>query len=184
MNMAVESLNRNAAPITGLDVNHSKKGAFAEELQESSINTIIKEIHDKFGIDVGKSGQRIECYIPGEVLYQMSTNGTLKKEVYTVLEDYTCPEFKVQMDILNPPMKKLTLIFDKDANVVAYGEPDMKKLEEEYEQIKRKKQALSVLGPVSKKSYDLIVNYTENSIPNIELQSIVASSIIKAPFDK
>ncbi len=58
MNMAVESLNWNAAPITGLDVNHSKKGAFAEELQESSIDTIIKEIHDKFGIDVGKSGQR------------------------------------------------------------------------------------------------------------------------------
>ena len=36
MNMAVESLNRNAAPITGLDVNHSKKGAFAEELQNAT----------------------------------------------------------------------------------------------------------------------------------------------------
>ncbi len=54
------------------------------------------------------------------------------------------------MNEINPPMKKVTLIFDKDANVVANCEADMKKLEEEYDQIKRKKQALSIFGPVSK----------------------------------
>ena len=61
-------------------------------------------------------------------------------------------------------------------------EENMKKLEEEYEQIKRKKQALSIFGPVSKKPYDLIINYSEDDTPNIELQSIVASSVIKGIF--
>ena len=122
------------------------------EMLEQSENTkdrvhkddIIQEIHDKFDLDVGKSGQRIECYIPSEVLYQMSVNETLKKDVYTVLEDYTCLEAKRIMDEIDPPMKKVTLIFDKDADVVAVCEVDMKKLEEEYEQIKRKKQTLSI----------------------------------------
>ena len=114
----------------------------------------------------------------------MSVNETLKKDVYTVLEDYTCLEAKRIMDEIDPPMKKVTLIFDKDADVVAVCEADMKKIEEEYEQIKRKKQALSIFGPVSKKPYDLIINYSEDDTPNIELQSIVASSVIKVPFGK
>ena len=184
MNMSVENVNQISNPISYSSVQNAKNGAFAEELRESSVNAIIQEIHDKFGLDVGESGHRIECYIPGEVLYQMSVNETLKKDVYTVLEDYTCLEAKRIMDEIDPPMKKVTLIFDKDADVVAVCEADMKKLEEEYEQIKRKKQALSIFGPVSKKTYDLIINYSEDDTPNIELQSIVASSVIKVPFGK
>ena len=41
MNMAVETLNRNAAPITGLDVNYAKKGAFAEELQVTKRSSVV-----------------------------------------------------------------------------------------------------------------------------------------------
>lgn len=184
MNMAIENISRIANPITSSTVQNAKNVAFAEELRESSVNAIIQEIHDKFGINVGESGHRIECYIPSEVLYQMTINDSLKKDVFTVLDDYTCLEFKRLMDEIDPPMKKVTLIFDKDANVVANCEADMKKLEEEYDQIKRKKQALSIFGPVSKKPYDLIIKYSEDGTPNIELQGIVASSVIKVPFGK
>jgi len=150
-------------------------------VEDSPVNNIIHEIHDKFGLYVGESGHRIECYIPGEVLYQMTKNDSLKNDVYTVLEDYTCLEAKRIMDEIDPPMKKVTLIFDDDANVVANCEADMNKLEEEYEQIKRRKQTLSILGPVSNKVYNLIIEYNEDS-PNIDMQSVVATSIFKKPF--
>ncbi len=82
------------------------------------------------------------------------------------------------MDTLNLPVKKLKLIFDKNANVVAYGEPDTKKLEEEYKQIKRKKQIISIIGPVPKIAYSLTIIFNEESF-DLYAQSIVASSILK-----
>ena len=158
---------------------HSKNGSFKEDLYESSVNAIIQDIHDKFGLNVGESGYRIECYIPGDVLYQMSKDDALKKDIYSVLEDYTCTEFKVQMDTLDPPVKTCKLIFDKDASVIATLEADTKKLEQEYEQLKKVKKTLPFLGPVSKKSYDIQLEMPEDNIPDIQIQGAVASSLIK-----
>ncbi len=160
-------------------VQHSKNGAFDENLFESSANTVIQEIHDKFGLNVGESGHRIECYIPRDVLYRMSQNDNLKQDIYTVLEDYTCTEFKIQLDTLNPPVKKCKLIFDKDANVVANLEPDIKKLEEEYEQLKGRRKSLSLFGPISKRIYELHLEIPEDSISDIQIQSTVATSVIQ-----
>ena len=47
--------------------------------------------------------------------------------------------------------------------------------------MKRRKQILSIFGPVSNKAYNFIIEYNEDS-PNIDMQSVVATSILKSNF--
>ena len=46
-----------------------------------------------------------------------------------MLADYSSSEFQTTMQTLNPPVKKCTLIFDENGDVVATLEPDVEKRE-------------------------------------------------------
>ena len=57
----------------------------------------------------------------------MNTDSALKNKVYAMLADYSSSEFQTTMQTLNPPVKKCTLIFDENGDVVATLEPDVEK---------------------------------------------------------
>ena len=62
---------------------------FSDQLGTTEVNNIVKEIYNKFGINVGVSNSRFECFIPGDVFHRMNTDSALKNKVYAMLADYS-----------------------------------------------------------------------------------------------
>lgn len=113
--------------VNGTEKQVKENAKFSDQLGTTEVNNIVNEIYDKFGINVGVSNSRFECFIPGDVLYRMNTDSALKNKVYAMLADYSSSEFQTTMQTLNPPVKKCTLIFDENGDVVATLEPDVEK---------------------------------------------------------
>ena len=57
----------------------------------------------------------------------MNTDSALKNKGYAMLADESSSELQMTMQTLNPPVKKWTLIFDENGDVVATLEPDVEK---------------------------------------------------------
>lgn len=103
---------------------------FNELLKEAAVENVKTDIYHKFNIKVNASDNREECTIPREVLYRMNSDTALREKVYTVLDDYK--NTKATLAGYYPPVKKYTLTFDAQGNVLAYLlEPDMEKLEKD-----------------------------------------------------
>ena len=99
--------------------------SFNDFYKETAIENVKADIYNKFNIKVFDS--KTECTIPRDVLYQMNSDAALREKIYTVLADYK--KTKSMLAGFNPPVKKYTLAFDEQGNVLAYIlEPDMEKL--------------------------------------------------------
>ena len=107
--------------VNGTEKQVKENAKFSDQLGTTEVNNIVNEIYDKFGINVGVSNSRFECFIPGDVLYRMNTDSALKNKVYAMLADYSSSEFQTTMQTLNPPVKKCTLIFDENGDVERYN---------------------------------------------------------------
>ena len=104
---------------------------FNDFLKEAAIEDVKTYIYNKFNIKVNVSDSKDECTIPCEVLYRMNSDTVLREKVYTVLADYK--NTKSTLAGFYPPVKKYTLAFDGQGNVLSYIlEPDMERLEEDY----------------------------------------------------
>ena len=102
---------------------------FETTMRDQQINNTKEDIYNKFHVDVNHANGKFECYISADVLYRMNTDGELKSKVYAMLEDYTSDKFQTFCRIFDPPVKKCTLMFDENGDVVSTLEPDMEKLE-------------------------------------------------------
>ncbi|MBQ9989521.1 MAG: hypothetical protein IJP31_01050 [Lachnospiraceae bacterium] len=92
---------------------------FGKTFQEKQINQVKQEIYEKFGISVGSYGKSFSCYIPSNVLYQISCNSQMKEKVYEQLESYSPENYEKSIAGLNPPVKRCTLIFDEGGDATA-----------------------------------------------------------------
>ena len=93
--------------------------AFNKALKERQINQVKQEIYEKFQITVGSYGKSFSCYIPANVLYQISYNPQMKEKVYEQLESYSPENYQESIAGLNPPVKRCTLIFDEGGDAAA-----------------------------------------------------------------
>ena len=82
--------------VNGTEKQVKENAKFSDQLGTTEVNNIVKEIYNKFGINVGVSNSRFECFIPGDVLYRMNTDSALKNKVYAMLADYSSSEFQRQ----------------------------------------------------------------------------------------
>lgn len=64
--------------VNGTEKQVKENAKFSDQLGTTEVNNIVKEIYNKFGINVGVSNSRFECFIPGDVLYRMNTDSALK----------------------------------------------------------------------------------------------------------
>ena len=147
---------------------------FSDGLKESEVNYIKADIYEKFGTNVNESNSNFECYIPGDVLYKMNKDTALKKKVYDILADYTSSKFQMTRKALNPPVKKVTLVFDKNGCVVATLEPDLDNKDGSIKSSSSKADMLQLLG-----DYELGIFVPENSqnlYQNLEMQMLMLSA--------
>ena len=160
--------------VNGTEKQVKENAKFSDQLGTTEVNNIVNEIYDKFGIKVGVSNSRFECFIPGDVLYRINTDSALKNKVYAMLADYSSSEFQTTMQTLNPPVKKCTLIFDENGDVVATLEPDVEK-----ESVGSSKEK-SVSAILENNSYNgIISDFTYFVTPNFELQSVLLAPTLK-----
>ena len=104
----------------------------------------------------------------------MNTDSALKNKVYAMLADYSSSEFQTTMRTLNPPVKKCTLIFDENGDVVATLEPDVEK-----ESVGSSKEK-SVSAILENNSYNGIISDVSYDVtPNFELQSVLLAPTLK-----
>ena len=152
--------------VNGTEKQVKENAKFSDQLGTTEVNNIVNEIYDKFGINVGVSNSRFECFIPGDVLYRMNTD--------SMLADYSSSEFQTTMQTLNPPVKKCTLIFDENGDVVATLEPDVEK-----ESVGSSKEK-SVSAILENNSYNGIISDVSYDVtPNFELQSVLLAPTLK-----
>ena len=153
--------------VNGTEKQVKENAKFSDQLGTTEVNNIVNEIYDKFGINVGVSNSRFECFIPGDVLYRMNTDSALKNKVYAMLADYSSSEFQTTMQTLNPPVKKCTLIFDENGDVV------------EKESVGSSKEK-SVSAILENNSYNGIISDVSYDVtPNFELQSVLLAPTLK-----
>jgi hypothetical protein len=114
---------------------------FSNQFKKNVINNVKSDIYEKFGINVGVADNSFECFISGDVLYRMNTDEELKEKIYAMLEDYTSPHFQMTKISLNPPVKKCTLVFDENGDVVATLYPDVEK-----EKGNRKRKSIKIIN--------------------------------------
>ena len=103
-NITAIEQKQNVNTIEG-DINVEKD--FYGTLREQQINCVKEDIYNKFHIDVGAANGYFECYIPSDVLYRMNTDTALRQKVYDMLAEYSSDKFKLTMQTLNPPVKKM-----------------------------------------------------------------------------
>lgn len=160
--------------VNGTEKQVKENAKFSDQLGTTEVNNIVKEIYNKFGINVGVSNSRFECFIPGDVFHRMNTDSALKNKVYAMLADYSSSEFQTTMQTLNPPVKKCTLIFDENGDVVATLEPDVEK-----ESVGSSKEK-SVSAILENNSYNGIISDVSYDVtPNFELQSVLLAPTLK-----
>ena len=75
--------------VNGTEKQVKENAKFSDQLGTTEVNNIVKEIYNKFGINVGVSNSRFECFIPGDVFHRMNTDSALKNKVYAMLADYS-----------------------------------------------------------------------------------------------
>ena len=133
--------------VNGTEKQVKENAKFSDQLGTTEVNNIVKEIYNKFGINVG---------------------------VYAMLADYSSSEFQTTMQTLNPPVKKCTLIFDENGDVVATLEPDVEK-----ESVGSSKEK-SVSAILENNSYNGIISDVSYDVtPNFELQSVLLAPTLK-----
>lgn len=64
--------------VNGTEKQVKENAKFSDQLGTTEVNNIVKEIYNKFGINVGVSNSRFECFIPGDVFHRMNTDSALK----------------------------------------------------------------------------------------------------------
>ena len=67
--------------VNGTEKQVKENAKFSDQLGTTEVNNIVNEIYDKFGINVGVSNSRFECFIPGDVLYRMNTQSRAIEEI-------------------------------------------------------------------------------------------------------
>lgn len=160
--------DKNIAEQTKVDHNFSK------QMKELAIESAKTDIYEKFGIKVNVMDEEEECWIPGEVLYRMNNDAALKEKVYATLADYASTQFQMTKAALYPPVKKCTLVFDKNGDSVTTLEPDMEYLEQEVG--KSGKKYAGLFDCISLEPYNdirTIDNHLYDSYQDFELQKAV-----------
>ena len=149
-------------------------GSFSGTIKENEVNYIKVDIYDKFGVNINKSNSSFECYIPGDVLYKMNKDTALRKKIYDMLADYTSTKFQRARKALNPPVKKCTLVFDKNGDVVATLEPDLDAGGGDIKSSSSKADILHLLG-----EYELgtiVLETPQNVYQGLEVQALMLSA--------
>lgn len=111
----------------------------------------------------------------------MNSDAALREKIYTVLADYK--KTKSMLAGFNPPVKKYTLAFDEQGNVLAYIlEPDMEKLEEDFGKSKNKN---CIVNRSSLETYsynEIINNFLNGSFQGFEIQqAMIAAQFLQRP---
>ena len=148
------------------DINVEKD--FYGTLREQQINCVKEDIYNKFHIDVGAANGYFECYIPSDVLYKMNTDTALRQKVYDMLADYSSDKFKLTMQTLNPPVKKCTLVFDDNGEIVTERSKNTEKVR--------------IMNASDIKS--LLQNDMQEMIKKIEVQGVMAMEYKKKSIYK
>ncbi len=155
--------------------------SFNDFYKETAIENVKADIYNKFNIKVNVFDSKTECTIPRDVLYQMNSDAALREKIYTVLADYK--KTKSMLAGFNPPVKKYTLAFDEQGNVLAYIlEPDMEKLEEDFGKSKNKNCIVN-RSSLETYSYNEIINNSLNgSFQGFEIQqAMIAAQFLQRP---
>lgn len=155
--------------------------SFNDFYKETAIENVKADIYNKFNIKVNVFDSKTECTIPRDVLYQMNSDAALREKIYTVLADYK--KTKSMLAGFNPPVKKYTLAFDEQGNVLAYIlEPDMEKLEEDFGKSKNKN---CIVNRSSLETYsynEIINNFLNGSFQGFEIQqTMIAAQFLQRP---
>ncbi|MCI9076197.1 MAG: hypothetical protein HFH10_10470 [Dorea sp.] len=155
--------------------------SFNDFYKETAIENVKADIYNKFNIKVNVFDSKTECTIPRDVLYQMNSDAALREKIYTVLADYK--KTKSMLAGFNPPVKKYTLAFDEQGNVLAYIlEPDMEKLEEDFGKSKNKN---CIVNRSSLETYsynEIINNFLNGSFQGFEIQqAMIAAQFLQRP---
>ena len=155
--------------------------SFNDFYKETAIENVKADIYNKFNIKVNVFDSKTECTIPRDVLYQMNSDAALREKIYTVLADYK--KTKSMLAGFNPPVKKYTLAFDEQGNVLAYIlEPDMEKLEEDFSKSKNKN---CIVNRSSLETYsynEIINNFLNGSFQGFEIQqAMIAAQFLQRP---
>lgn len=93
--------------------------SFYGVLQNQQVDQMKQEIYNRFGIQVGECSNIFGCYIPSNVLYRMNTDVALKEKVFDMLEKYSGEEFKNSIMVGEPSVRKCTLQFDEEGDMIA-----------------------------------------------------------------
>ena len=106
----------------------------------------------------------------------MNTDTVLRQKVYDMLGDYSSDKFKLTMQTLNPPVKKCTLVFDDNGEVVATLEPDVGGEKAASERSKNTEKVRIMNGSDIKA---LLQNDIQEMIEEIERQGVMATEYKK-----
>lgn len=177
-NITAIEQKQNVNTIEG-DINVEKD--FYGTLREQQINCVKEDIYNKFHIDVGAANGYFECYIPSDVLYKMNTDTALRQKVYDMLADYSSDKFKLTMQTLNPPVKKCTLVFDDNGEIVATLEPDVGG-EKAISERSKNTEKVRIMNASDIKS--LLQNDMQDMIKKIEVQGVMAMEYKKKSIYK
>lgn len=167
---------------SGMDGMSMAKQIRATELTKQPIIIFVtgyeKYVYDAF--DVGAFQYLLkpidEQRFPSDVLYRMNTDTVLRQKVYDMLADYSSDKFKLTMQTLNPPVKKCTLVFDDNGEVVATLEPDVGGEKAASERSKNTEKVRIMNGSDIKA---LLQNDIQEMIEEIERQGVMATEYKK-----
>lgn len=157
---------------------------FSVQLKEASVENIKSEIYKKFGVNVNTTDHHEECFIPNEVLYRMNSDTALREKVFSVLADHR--DAKRALAGYDPPVKKYTLIFNKNGDVDTYIlEPDMETLEKESVKSEKNRRFFDNLSWEASDN-DMMNDDLYGSFQYIEMQSAMLQTAIikKRWFDR
>ena len=146
---------------------------FSVQLKEVAIENVKTEIYKKFGVNVNSTNSNEECLIPNDVLYRMNSDTGLREKVFAVLADHS--NAKCTLAGYNPPVKKYTLIFDKNGDVVTYIlEPDTETIEKEI--VKTRKHKI-IFDRLVWNTFDYN-NINSSLFQDIELQNLMSQTVL------
>lgn len=106
---------------------------------------------------------------------------TVRQKVYDMLADYSSDKFKLTMRTLNPPVKKCTLVFDDNGEIVATLEPDVGG-EKAISERSKNTEKVRIMNASDIKS--LLQNDMQEMIKKIEVQGVMAMEYKKKSIYK
>lgn len=154
---------------------------FNDFYKETAIENVKADIYNKFNVKVNVSDSKTECTISRDVLYKMNSDAALREKIYTVLADYK--KTKSILEGFYPPVKKYTLAFDEQGNVLAYIlEPDMEKLEADYGKSKNRNCIFNRASLDTNDYNKIISNLLNGSYQGFETQqAMLAAQFLQRP---